>query len=180
MTMSEPATPTTPRKRRRWPRWAAALALLLLAAGGVGAWWAFYEPPLTEEEQRFVGCWNHPPPEKPMSPADRRANPIIGLADEYRADRTFHSHCLDTRTGVRFVELQGRWHAKDGVLSCKYQRTYRVRELVQGDLRQSPQTYVYRVVWENPDRFVTNRIDIPPGVWWPTTIHLRCPAPEYP
>jgi hypothetical protein len=178
--VAEPATPTNMRNRRKRLRWAAALGVLLLAFAGGVTWWAFYVPPLTEEEQRFVGYWTSPRPEKPMTPAERRANPIETLAVEYRADRELIWHRHDTRTGDKFAETFGRWTAKDGQLMETYSQRYQVGRLLRGEVRQPLQTYVYRVVWENPDRFVTDRIDIPSGVWWPTTVHLRCPPPEYP
>lgn len=106
-------------------------------------------------------------------------NPIETLAVEYRSDRALVWHRRDTRTGARFTESMGRWRVKDGRLMEVYLQHYQLRGLLSGNFQQS-QTYVYRIAWEGAHRYVMDRIDIPPGVWWPTAVHIRCPAPGSP
>src|SRR5437588_11074765 len=109
----EPST----RKRREWLRWAVLLGVLLLIATPAGVWWLFRErpqPPLTAEEQQFVGRW------EPASPI-RTASPVETVAHEFRADRNVIYHRHDTRTGARYTEDMGlNWRAGDGQLFYCY------------------------------------------------------------
>jgi hypothetical protein len=174
MTMSEPATPTTPRKRRRWPRWAAALALVLLAGGGV-VWWVMRVPPLTAEEQQFVGVW------KRSSEVDHlMANGWHRLeAVEFRADRTIRYHYIVTETGARFAHEGAKWSVYRGRLTEVYP-TDPVSGFARGDFRLRTKID-WRIMWEEPNRFVADRADQPPPrVTYPTLTYTRCPAPGGP
>lgn len=172
--MSEPATPASPRRRRKWVWCAAALGFLLAAAGGL-VWWAQRDDPLTAEEQPFVGCW------KPSTPYDHLwvNDPTRTEAVEYRADRTVRAHCIETRTGERSVfELPVKWHVCRGHLIVVYPPDPFSRA-ARGDFRLRDETDD-RITWQGPDRYLSDRENLPPGCTGTTVVYTRCPAPGGP
>ena len=176
MTVSAPVTTASPRKRRKWLRRMAVLGLLLLAVAGVGAWQVFYEPPLTEEEQRFVGFW------KPSGGYEYLwvDEPVQTVAFEYRADGTIRCHRIDTKTKVRSVVENGlTWRVSHGQMVNNYLGSHTLKRHLSGDFTRT-QKLSWQITWDGPNQFRADRIDQPPGVRWPTFVYTRCPDPGGP
>lgn len=166
--------PVNPRKRRKWVWLTATTALLLTTAAGL-VWWAPRDDPLTAEEQQFVGCW------KPSSAFDYlwANDPTRTEAVEYRADRTVRAHCIDTRTGERFVvEVPWKWYVSRGHLIMVYPSDP-LAQAARGDFRLRDETDD-RITWQGPDRYLSDREKLPPGSTGSTVVYTRCPAPEGP
>ena len=92
--MATVVEPTT-RNRRTWLRRAGLLSLLLLVVMSGTTWWLSRVPPLTAEEQPFVGYW------EPPAPIQSTGMPVETVGYEFRADRTVLYHRRDPRTGAR-------------------------------------------------------------------------------
>lgn len=174
MTTSAPEPTTTPCTRRKWRRWAAVLGLLLALVGGL-IWWVVRVPPLTAEEQQFVGVW------KRSSEVDHlMTNGWHRLeAVEFRADRSIRYHYIVTETGERFAHEGPKWSVSRGRMTEVY-HTRSVSGFARGDFRLTNTTDL-RIAWDGTDRFVADRADPPPPrVTYPTLIYTRCPASESP
>jgi len=114
-------------------------------------------PPLTAEEQQFVGYWK-----RSFDGDHRSANGWHRLeAIEFRADRTIRYHYIATETGERFAHDHRRtWSVSRGRLTEVYPA-----DPASGFLRGNFRFHMkdeLRIVWDGPDRFVADRADPPP------------------
>ena len=158
--------PTT-RKRRKWLHWAVLLGLLLAVVTSGGAWWLLRDrqPPLTAEEQPFVGVW------EPPAPIRTGSLPVETVAHEFRADRKVIYHRRDPRTGAYSTEDTGiRWRAADG----KFFYCFRARSGPLG-LISKPADVEMQVTWDGPDRIRLALVHHGPGNQ-PTDEFTRRPA----
>jgi hypothetical protein len=169
-------TPASPRKRRTWPRRVALISLALFAAlaAQVVVWWSPPEEGLSAEERQLVGFWT--PDDSYYQPWGGPARKVV---IEYRADRTVRTHVLDTQTGMRSItEGEVRWRAYRGRLF--YDPRDSVGERYQRGDFKSYSDVSWRLTWDGPDQFHSDRIDPPPGAVALSFTSTRCPAPEYP
>lgn len=140
-------------------------------------WWATRPVPLTAEERQFVGWWTAP---TWTGPDPKALSPVYPTAAEYRADRTTRTRMVNASTGeVTFVVSDMRWRAADGKLVTTYPRA--TRELVPGALLRGEfnarHESVWRVTWDGPTRYESQRVNLPPGVVWPVGSLIRCDPP---
>ena len=160
----------TARKRRTWLRWILLLGFpLVIVTSGV-AWWLVQDrqPPLTAEEQPFVGYWEP----SGATPSPSRPGNTVGY--EFRADRKVMYHRRDPQTGNRYSEDMGvRWRAEDG----KFFYSTRAKRLF--GFVSEPVVLEMRATWDGPDRIHMALVHHGPG-GQPTDDLTRRPLPGGP
>jgi len=134
--------PTTS-KRKKWLLRAVLLGLVLVIVTSGGAWWLLRDrqPPLTAEEQQFVGYW------EPPALIRTATVPYETVGYEFRADRKVIYHRRDPKTGARSTDDTGvRWRAADD----KFFYSTRARRML--GFVSEPVVLETRVIWYGPDR----------------------------
>lgn len=167
--MASVLEPTT-HKRRTWLRRAVLLGLVLVVVTSGGAWWLLRDrqPPLTAEEQQFVGYWEPPAPIRTGSLS------VDTVGYEFRADRKVIYHRRDPRTGTRSADDTGiRWRATDG----KFFHCTHARRLL--GIVTEPVVLERQVAWDGPDHCRMALVHHGPG-GAPTDELTRRPLPGGP
>jgi hypothetical protein len=160
----EPGT----RNRRKWLVRAVLLGFVLVIATSGGVWWLLRDrqPPLTAEEQPFVGYW------EPPAPIRSGTVPYETVGYEFRTDRKVIYHRRDPKTGARSTEDTGvRWRAADD----RFFYSTRARRML--GLVSEPVVIEMRVTWDGPDHCRMALVHHGPG-GASTDDLTRRPAPE--
>jgi hypothetical protein len=131
---------------------------------------------VTAEEQPYVGWWKASDP----YPHLKSVSPIVTDAVEYRPDHTLRVLLRNTESGeLSIKEIDSRWRVSDGLLVTTKPHPYPVQAILGGDFQLTHRS-VWRITWDGPDRYTIDRVDLPPGVTWPTIGYTRVNAPEIP